>query len=254
MIDVKIEKQPEIKVELNGVTVKKQADVEPLTVTENGVYKSDYDGFQPVTVAVPGPPLQSKQTTQNGTVVPDEGYYGLSEVDVDIPKPVKGSTGVVDLRGIEFEGLGAAYLFYYNSDITEVKVNITNKVTSLNFTCGSCSKIETLDLSNWDTSNVTSMLNTFTGCHALKSLGISNWDTSNVTNMGGMFTGSGNIKNFKLGAKALLNVMTNSNLLNNERTYYVPDDMVDTFKSATNWSAYASRIKGWSEIPEGLFD
>lgn len=29
---------------------------------------------------------------------------------------------------------------------------------------------------------------------------------------------------------------------------YVPDDMVDTYKSATNWSAYASQIKGMSEL------
>lgn len=29
---------------------------------------------------------------------------------------------------------------------------------------------------------------------------------------------------------------------------YVPDDMVDTYKSATNWSTYASQIKGMSEL------
>lgn len=29
---------------------------------------------------------------------------------------------------------------------------------------------------------------------------------------------------------------------------YVPDDMVDTYKSATNWSVYASQIKGMSEL------
>lgn len=29
---------------------------------------------------------------------------------------------------------------------------------------------------------------------------------------------------------------------------YVPDDLVDSFKSATNWSAYASQIKGISEL------
>ena len=29
---------------------------------------------------------------------------------------------------------------------------------------------------------------------------------------------------------------------------YVPDDMIDTYKSATNWSTYASQIKGMSEL------
>jgi hypothetical protein len=31
---------------------------------------------------------------------------------------------------------------------------------------------------------------------------------------------------------------------------YVPDDAVDTYKTATNWSAYASRIKPISEKTE----
>lgn len=31
---------------------------------------------------------------------------------------------------------------------------------------------------------------------------------------------------------------------------YVPDALVDSYKSATNWSTYADRIKGISELPE----
>jgi len=30
---------------------------------------------------------------------------------------------------------------------------------------------------------------------------------------------------------------------------YVPDELVDSYKAATNWSTYASRIKGLSELP-----
>ena len=32
-------------------------------------------------------------------------------------------------------------------------------------------------------------------------------------------------------------------------TIYVPDDLVDSYKSETNWSTYADRIKGLSELP-----
>ena len=32
--------------------------------------------------------------------------------------------------------------------------------------------------------------------------------------------------------------------------FYVPDDLVDSYKEATNWSAYANRIKPISELPE----
>ena len=30
---------------------------------------------------------------------------------------------------------------------------------------------------------------------------------------------------------------------------YVPDDLVDDYKAASNWSTYADRIKGLSELP-----
>jgi hypothetical protein len=31
---------------------------------------------------------------------------------------------------------------------------------------------------------------------------------------------------------------------------YVPDALVNSYKSASNWSTYADRIKGLSELPE----
>lgn len=30
---------------------------------------------------------------------------------------------------------------------------------------------------------------------------------------------------------------------------YVPDDLVEDYKAATNWSTYAAQIKGLSELP-----
>ena len=50
-----------------------------------------------------------------------------------------------------------------------------------------CSSLESLDLSNFDTSNVTDMSSMFDDCHSLSSLDLSNFDTSNVTSMWGMF-------------------------------------------------------------------
>lgn len=35
---------------------------------------------------------------------------------------------------------------------------------------------------------------------------------------------------------------------------YVPDELVDNYKSATNWSAIADRVKGLSEIPQEILD
>ena len=52
----------------------------------------------------------------------------------------------------------------------------------------SCSNLESLDLSNFDTSNVTNMEDMFYKCNILKQIkGINNFKTFNVTTMKGMF-------------------------------------------------------------------
>lgn len=58
-----------------------------LEATENKTYKAsdeDLEGYSQVTVNVQ-PNLQTKSVTVNGTVEPDEGYDGLSEVAVNVP-------------------------------------------------------------------------------------------------------------------------------------------------------------------------
>jgi hypothetical protein len=62
-------------------------------ITANGNYNASsdsLDGYSSVNVAVQ-PNLQSKTVTQNGTVTPDQGYYGLSSVVVNVPSG--GSSG-----------------------------------------------------------------------------------------------------------------------------------------------------------------
>lgn len=44
------------------------------------------------------------------------------------------------------------------------------------------------------------------------------------------------------------NDLTGTTIAKGTGYVYVPDDMVDTYKSATNWSAYADQIKGMSEL------
>ena len=42
---------------------------------------------------------------------------------------------------------------------------------------------------------------------------------------------------------------TNAFTSANNAIIYVPDDLVASYQAATNWSTYASRIKGISELP-----
>jgi hypothetical protein len=110
MITIELKKKKPIEVEFKGVVIEAQPTVEPLVATENGVYRSDYDGYQPVTVEVPlpsgtkqitengthdvydyaeanvnvQPTLQDKIITENGSYTAGEGYDGLGEVTVDV--------------------------------------------------------------------------------------------------------------------------------------------------------------------------
>ena len=49
-------------------------------------------------------------------------------------------------------------------------------------------KIQTIDFTNFDTSQVTSMGNMFSGCSGLTSLNVLSLDTAKVTNMNYMFS------------------------------------------------------------------
>ena len=51
-----------------------------------------------------------------------------------------------------------------------------------------CSKLTSLDVTNFNTANVTNMGNMFSSCSALLSLDVTNFNTANVTNMGNMFS------------------------------------------------------------------
>ncbi|MGN0499179.1 MAG: BspA family leucine-rich repeat surface protein [Acutalibacteraceae bacterium] len=62
------------------------------------------------------------------------------------------------------------------------------------------SKLTSLDLSNFDTSNVTNMSEMFSGCSKLTSLDLSNFDTSNVVDMTNMFSSCSNLRSLDLSS------------------------------------------------------
>jgi surface protein len=65
----------------------------------------------------------------------------------------------------------------------------SNVITMSNMFCWSDS-LTSLDLSSFDTSNVVSMMQMFMHARGLRSLNISSFNTSKVINMRGMFAGS----------------------------------------------------------------
>ena len=173
-------------------------------------------------------------------------------------------------------------MFSISTNLTNLDLSgfDTSNVTNMMDMFSSCSNLTTLNIKNFNTSKVTTFNRMFTNDSKLKDLDLSSFDTSNATNMAYMlsFTGINNIdlSSFNTSKitsnsqmfysctsleKIIINrqdvfKMTNINMLSSTPIedgtgfVYVPDDMVETYKSATNWSTYASQIKPISELPE----
>ena len=90
----------------------------------------------------------------------------------------------------------SSYAFSYNKYSNEFQklttiegLNLldTSKVTNMSNMFYSCSKLTSLDVTNFDTSKVINMSAMFRGCSGLTSLDVTKFNTSNVTNMRSMF-------------------------------------------------------------------
>ena len=155
----------------------------------------------------------------------------------------------------------------------------TSKVTYMGNVFSNCSNLTEVDLSSFDTSSATGMSNMFSNCSKLIEIDLSNFDTSNVTNMANMFNRASaltkaNISGFtstrlttntymfyntnlitliidnpNLFTMTATSMFDNTPIANGTGYVYVPDNMVETYKSATNWSDYSSQIKPISELP-----
>ena len=74
----------------------------------------------------------------------------------------------------------------------------TSSVTTMENMFFNCSKLESLNLTNFDTSNVTSMKWMFQSCSNIKKLDLSNFNTSKVLLLSVMFEGCSSLDNINL--------------------------------------------------------
>ena len=82
-------------------------------------------------------------------------------------------------------------MFYNCSKLTSLDVTNfnTEKVTDMNCMFQNCQTLTSLDVTKFNTANVTDMSDMFSGCLKLTSLDVSKFNTVNVTNMSRMFSG-----------------------------------------------------------------
>ena len=80
-------------------------------------------------------------------------------------------------------------LFHNLTTIENLNVLDTSQVTNMGSMFRDCSKLTSLDVSNWNTAKVTDMSGMFGRCKSLTSLDVSNFNTANVIEMSSMFAG-----------------------------------------------------------------
>lgn len=130
--------------------------------------------------------------------------------------------------------------FAYCSKITEINMPVLRSIGSSSFSY--CTALEKVYIPSIN--DIGSYV--FNNCTSLKKI-----DLNNVSSIGSnVFTYSG------LETVILRNTSTVCSLASynsfsglNSLSIYVPDNLVDSYKEATNWSTFADRIKPLSELP-----
>ena len=133
------------------------------------------------------------------------------------------------------------YAFYNCYGLTSVNLPVATSIGGNAFY--SCSALTSVNLPV-----ATSIGNSaFSNCSALTSVNL----PAAITIDGSAFSSCSRLTSVVLRNTAQVATLagTNAFLYSSNAIIYVPDALVDDYKAATNWSTYADRIKGLSELP-----
>lgn len=214
-----------------------------LKITENGTY--DVTNYSNAEVKTSGVDISQYFNT-------------VPQVASSSSNPYVANNYIIKLPEITIPNTYNSMQYFYYNWVFDIFPNIIfgNNVTSLNYLYYQNKKLTELKLEDtlgWNTENVTSMSNMFYQCTQLTYCDLSNLNTSKVTNTSAMFYGTALLETLIINSPYLLRMsartmFTASKIAVGTGYVYVPDDMVDTYKNATNWSNYADQIKGISEL------
>ena len=137
-------------------------------------------------------------------------------------------------------------LFYYSTSLTTVSIPECTSIGSYAFI--GCKSLTTIDLPE-----CTSIGNyAFNSCTSLttvnlpKCTSIGDFAFQNCTNLTTIILSNNQV------ATLSSRYAFNSSAITRTGYIYVPDNLVDSYKSDTNWSTYANQIKPLSELPSNL--
>ena len=153
--------------------------------------------------------------------------------------------GCSSLTSVEFPIVTSinTYAFYGCSSLTSVEFPATTSIGDHAFY--GCSSLTTADFPAVTTIGGSA----FYGCSSLTTI-----DFPAVTTISGnAFINCSRLTSVILRNTSQVATLSSTNAFSGapNAIIYVPDALVNDYKAATNWSTYADRIKGLSELPEG---
>ncbi len=183
----------------------KNGQINSISFTNN-LFLEGYDGYFDMSV------------NNSGTVL---GYY--KKISDNLYDITVGSLDEVIAPS------NSAFMFAYLSNLTTLKFNQnfnSNNITNLAGLLMFDRNLTSLDIDNlniagkYSTENVTSTSYMFMACTSLQSLNVSNLNTSNVTDMSAMFVGLTNVKNITFSDTSN-NAFTTKSVVNMESMFSV---------------------------------
>ena len=120
------------------------------------------------------------------------------------------SLKTINMSGFNFGTASLDRLFYQLTNLESVDLSNVNtsNVTDFRMMFYNCAKLISLDLSDFDTQNVENMYQTFAYMTNLKDLNLDNWNLSSLTNFSGTFDRCSSIVNLDLSNINVGNVTT----------------------------------------------
>jgi hypothetical protein len=215
------------------------------TTTQGNAADYPFDGWNPASAVVQGDTVFTakfkdltsrtrglvtktiRSVNSQATSIGDYAFYGCSKLTT-VYLPETTSIG--------------KYAFYNCSSLTTVDLP---KVTSISDSAFSnCSKLTTVYLP--ETTSIDSRA--FNSCSRLTTV-----DLPKAISIGNRaFNSCSNLTKVILRNTEQVVTLSNTNAFSGAENaiFYVPDSLVDSYKAANNWSTYADRIKGLSELGE----
>ena len=150
-----------------------------------------------------------------------------------------------------------SYMFQYCSRLTSLDITNFNtaNVTDMSYMFHSCTKLKSLDVTNFNTAKVKNMIRMFSNCHALTSLNVTNFNTEKIPDMSYMFSVCQQLTSLDVTNFNTVNVTNMSNMFGScsaLTTIYVSDKFVtDKVTNGSYMFRNCKKLKGFISSKTG---